>query len=191
MSGNESRLALFKEIWANWTTWSCIDFFALFQNRFERNVANSWCDIWHSTFTPMSPNEMINFNCRKSSKYKLHVGDIIEWACQVEQKIQNKVLVGQLCCRILPTWNININGHKIPRAIMMPFCRHGWEWRPGSKVHGANMGPTWVLSAPDGPHVGPMNLAIRAVISALDPDCTLDSCMIYRAGNLYCTTKFL
>ena len=28
-------------------------------------------------------------------------------------------------------------------------------------VYGANMGPTWVLSAPDGPHVGPMNLAIR------------------------------
>ena len=23
------------------------------------------------------------------------------------------------------------------------------------------MGPTWVLSAPDGPHVGPMNFAIR------------------------------
>ena len=33
---------------------------------------------------------------------------------------------------------------------------------PDSKVrHGVNMGPTWVLSAPDGPHVGPMNLAIR------------------------------
>ena len=32
---------------------------------------------------------------------------------------------------------------------------------PESKVHGANLGPTWVLSAPDGPHVGPMNLAIR------------------------------
>ena len=32
---------------------------------------------------------------------------------------------------------------------------------PDSKVHGANMGPTWVLSAPDGPHVSPMNLAIR------------------------------
>ena len=26
---------------------------------------------------------------------------------------------------------------------------------PDSKVHGANMGPNWVLSAPDGPHVGP------------------------------------
>ena len=32
-----------------------------------------------------------------------------------------------------------------------------------SNVHGANMGPTWVLSAPDGPHVGPINLAIRDV----------------------------
>ena len=27
------------------------------------------------------------------------------------------------------------------------------------------MGPTWVLlSAPDGPHVGPMNLAVRVVL---------------------------
>ena len=34
---------------------------------------------------------------------------------------------------------------------------------PDSQVHGANMGPTWVLSAPDGPHVGPMYLAIRNV----------------------------
>ena len=34
---------------------------------------------------------------------------------------------------------------------------------PDSKVHGANMGPTWVLSAPDGPHVGSMILAIRVV----------------------------
>ena len=33
---------------------------------------------------------------------------------------------------------------------------------PDSKVHGANMGPTWVLSVPDGPHAGPMNFAIRA-----------------------------
>ena len=32
---------------------------------------------------------------------------------------------------------------------------------PDSKVHGANMGPAWVLSPLDRPHVGPMNLAIR------------------------------
>ena len=37
---------------------------------------------------------------------------------------------------------------------------------PDSKVHGANMGPTWVLSAPDGPHVGLMNLAIRVIMQA-------------------------
>ena len=31
---------------------------------------------------------------------------------------------------------------------------------PDSKVHVSQMGPTWVLSAPGRPHVGPMNLAI-------------------------------
>ena len=35
------------------------------------------------------------------------------------------------------------------------------HWYPGSKVRGANMGPNWVLSVPDGPHVGPINLAIN------------------------------
>ena len=31
---------------------------------------------------------------------------------------------------------------------------------PDSKVHGANMGPIWVLTAPGGFHVGLMNLSI-------------------------------
>ena len=34
---------------------------------------------------------------------------------------------------------------------------------PDSKVHGANMGPTWVRQVPGGPHVGPMNFAIWVV----------------------------
>ena len=39
---------------------------------------------------------------------------------------------------------------------------HGACWHfPDSKVHGVNMEPTWVLSATDGSHVGPMNLAIK------------------------------
>ena len=38
---------------------------------------------------------------------------------------------------------------------------------PDSKVHGGNMGPTWVPSAPDGPRVGPMNLAIGDIMSLL------------------------
>ena len=39
-----------------------------------------------------------------------------------------------------------------------------WHHCPDSKVHGTNMGPTWVLSAPDGPHVGPMNLSMKVVM---------------------------
>ena len=39
---------------------------------------------------------------------------------------------------------------------------------PDSKVHGANVGPTWVLSAPDGPHVCPMNLATREVVCTVN-----------------------
>ena len=35
---------------------------------------------------------------------------------------------------------------------------------PDNTVYSANMGPTWVLSDPDGPHVGPMNLATRVSI---------------------------
>ena len=37
---------------------------------------------------------------------------------------------------------------------------------PDSKIHGANIGPTWVLSAPDGPHAGPLNLAIRVCLGS-------------------------
>ena len=44
---------------------------------------------------------------------------------------------------------------------------------PDSKVHGANMGPTWVLSAPGVPHVGPMNLAVRDAIDSEKPYDTL------------------
>ena len=35
---------------------------------------------------------------------------------------------------------------------------------PDSIVNRANKGLIWVLSAPDGPHVGSMKLAIRAYI---------------------------
>ena len=34
---------------------------------------------------------------------------------------------------------------------------------PDNKVHGANMGPIWGRQDPDGPHVGPMNLAVWVI----------------------------
>ena len=54
---------------------------------------------------------------------------------------------------------------------------------PDSEVHGDNMGPTWVLSAPDGSHVGPMNLAIRGCIRSLWWDLYCVPC-----GNLHVKT---
>ena len=41
----------------------------------------------------------------------------------------------------------------LPISSEIPFrTMHQFDVNPDSKVHGANMGPTWVLSAPDGPH---------------------------------------
>ena len=39
---------------------------------------------------------------------------------------------------------------------------------PDSKVHGANMGPTWALSALDGLHIGPMNPSSHIINVAAD-----------------------
>ena len=50
----------------------------------------------------------------------------------------------------------NITKHKWC-AYFSWFTLH---WSPPRFME-PSMGPTWVLSAPDGPHVGPMNLAIR------------------------------
>ena len=55
---------------------------------------------------------------------------------------------------------------KLPQNLVSPCVVRivvvcSWIHIPDIKVHGANMGPTWVLSAPDGPHIGPMNFDIR------------------------------
>ena len=42
-------------------------------------------------------------------------------------------------------------------------CKEKSPYNPDSKVHGANMGPTWGRQDPGGPHVGPMNFAIWEV----------------------------
>ena len=50
--------------------------------------------------------------------------------------------------------------------------RHNRSSFPDSNIHGANMGPIWGMSAPDGPHVGPMNFAIWVIPS---PDMLMSS----------------
>ena len=59
----------------------------------------------------------------------------------------------------------------------MKICNHIFDLSQiifylDSKVHGANMGPTWVLPAPDGPHVGPINLAVGVVFLPAQPAST-------------------
>ena len=47
-------------------------------------------------------------------------------------------------------------------SISVIWNNHNLERHfPDNKVHGANMGPTWVRQDPGGSHVGPKNLAIR------------------------------
>ena len=53
-----------------------------------------------------------------------------------------------------------LDGHSVKRDIKEVSNQD-------SIVHEANMGPTWVLSSPDGLHVGPMNLAIRKLIAVM------------------------
>ena len=74
------------------------------------------------------------------------------------------------------------NGSRCPLFHARPFLKISWKYVPACsrngansqldtqtngdenipdrKVHGANIGPTWALSAPGEPHVGHMNLAI-------------------------------
>ena len=57
-----------------------------------------------------------------------------------------------------------------PLCLAIPAAIH----IPDSKVHGANMGPTWVMSVPDWPRVGPIHLLsgmyhVKARIQCLPP----------------------
>ena len=54
---------------------------------------------------------------------------------------------------------------KLPILLLLLLSLLPNHTIPDNTVHWANMGPTWALSAPDGPHDGPMNLAIRAIAS--------------------------
>ena len=53
----------------------------------------------------------------------------------------------------------HVSGYRYTLSLSSLWAK--WGDIPDSKVHGANLGPTWVLSDPDGPYVDPMNLAIR------------------------------
>ena len=59
-------------------------------------------------------------------------------------------------------------------VITYPYChfnaglpnllKQTTDMLPIGKVHGANMGPIWGRQDPGGPHVGPVNFAIWAIL---------------------------
>ena len=52
---------------------------------------------------------------------------------------------------------------KYPLFDQGPLLLTDTRWNyPDSKVHGANMGPTWGRQDPGGPHVGHMKIAFCA-----------------------------
>ena len=76
-----------------------------------------------------------------------------------------------------PLW-LTRNGFSFISNVIMAlrrmYANKVWNHRPckfwtypDNEVPAANMGPTWVLSAPDGPHVGPRNHGIRVALHTL------------------------
>ena len=93
-------------------------------------------------------------------------------------------------CILLQLLNCNVHGVVCMLSMCTCSCpgddkrwserREKCDWRhqgpvyslniiPDSKVHGANMGLTWGRQDPGGPHVGPINLAIREIRSSKIP----------------------
>ena len=80
-------------------------------------------------------------------------------------QIHSFMLNTHLSHRLPALFYYYLNTTDFPITVDDKILHHVWFWIivPDSKEHGANMGPTWVLSAPDEPHVGPMDLAIRGL----------------------------
>ena len=85
------------------------------------------------------------------------------WACDYLTMLRWKLI------------HVNIRHHSLYGASCWWLCvilwdsHKYWDQYPDNNIHGANMGPTWVLLAAAGPQVGPMNLVIRVHIKHMGP----------------------
>ena len=109
--------------------------------------SNKWCIVVYWTGAL--------WDLWKRSIRICHMGEIVNLSADYE-------LTGDL-------WNIYFGYIRDKyRAMITPSRAHHFIRRrdnvPESNFHGAHMGHTWVLSAPGGPQVGPMNLAIRDML---------------------------
>ena len=89
--------------------------------------------------------------------------DTIGWWMKLAED-HLRILKSKIACFVefeyfmsINNWNIQSSFHNNQIQtlyVVSSPCMH-MVINPDSKVHGANKGPTWVLSAPGGPHVGP------------------------------------
>ena len=113
---------------------------------FETPSRSLWrhCNVWTGCYLSLiGTKDNIDVFCNILSKMNEFSTD----------RYMTYVVLIWIVVRIDTMW-FRINTSNLMKSIITP----------DSKVHGANMGPAWVQSAPGGPHVGPMNLAIRVAI---------------------------
>ena len=94
--------------------------------------------------------------------WRIHI-DIENW--HIKSWLQSFIVLLLLChmCWIYGNF-LHVSEHSWVLFQQASYCTVSCM-HPDSKDHGANMRPTWVLSAPGGPHIGPMSLVIMAAIS--------------------------
>ena len=122
---------------------------------FGTNVSEIWIEIQQFSFMKM--------NLKVSSVKWPQCFDISH---HMNLLISSPTIIVPIICYILNfnaycygIQSLSLVDWLLPCTTFRAFVRDNHA--PDSKVHVANMGPTWVLTAPGGPHVGPMNLAIR------------------------------
>ena len=97
----------------------------------------------------------LNFNNRKRSKIvmEIYYSDITSTT-----RCLNSLAI-QLFVKKL----VQVNNKHHDSTLLDPLCGKCNCDLPDGTTHGPVKGPTWALSAPDGPHVGLVNLAIRVL----------------------------
>ena len=123
----------------------------------------NYVSLWGSFISPLW---FILFWHHVHSRYhkkKLFIG--LNWIC----KIRSNIVLNQSCGKQKYSRDSSSIACLYEMCYVQVFscvtCNGLFKWNeihsiPENKVNGSNIGPTWVLSAPDGPQVGPMNLAI-------------------------------
>ena len=107
-----------------------------------------WLHLWSNNVTASSHclKKMTNHPSEPDGKMQSNIGHNAIFNCKSALNI--------VVCDILPIFLMM----KVLSSYLCWNILSYVDTYPESKVHEANMGPTWVLSAPDGPMLAPWSL---------------------------------